>query len=163
MAQEQAGESLERGGIRFSKYLLAEIDRGHPVLRIARADVQRIALRRGFLAARPMVQAILGIGLMVPIFYILLSILLTIYGGGRGGGGVDGGEKLIGYSFIGILLFGLIGGWLLLGAFKRGYYVEVTKGKGTEKLRFDRRLPQAEIEAFLASVRSQLGWTIDPL
>jgi hypothetical protein len=143
---------MEQGGIRFSRDLLAEVDRGHPVIRIPREDVLRIALRWGFQAARPVVQAVLGIGLLLAGVYILLKIILELM---AHGGEVEG--KLL----IGLVIVGLLGGWLFFEAFKRGFYLEVLTGKRAEKLRFDRRLSLSEIEVFLASVQSRLGWTIE--
>lgn len=152
MANVQAGESLEHGGIRFSTDLLAEVDRGHPVIRIPREDVRRIALRWGFQAPRPIVQAILGIGLLLAGVYILVKIILELM--------AHGGE-VSGRLLIALVIVGLLGGWLFFEAFKRGYYLEVRTEKRAEKLRFNRRLSREEIEEFIASVRSQMGWIID--
>jgi hypothetical protein len=148
----QGAESLEHGGIRFSADLLAELDRGHPVIRIPREDVQRIALRWGFQAPRPFVQAALGSGLLLAGLYILVKIILELM---AHGGDVSG--KLL----IGLVIVGLLGGWLFSEAFKRGYYLEVRTEKRVEKLRFNRRLSRNEIEEFIASVQSQMGWIID--
>jgi hypothetical protein len=152
VANVQAGESLEHGGIRFSTDLIAELDRGRSVIRIPREDVRRIALCWGFQAPRPFVQAVLGIGLLLAGIYILVRIIMEL---------MAHGGQVVGRLLIGLVIVGLLGGWLLFEAFKRGYYLEVRTEKRTEKLRFNRRLSRAEIEEFVASVRSQMGWIID--
>jgi len=152
VANVQEGESLEHGGIRFSADLLAELDRGHPIIRIPREDVRRIALLWGFQAPRPVVQAVLGIGLLLAGIYILVKIILEL---------MAHGGNVLGKLLIGLVIVGLLGGWLFFEAFKRGYYLEVRTEKRVEKLRFDRRLSRDEIEEFIASVRSQMGWMIE--
>lgn len=152
MANVQGSESLEKGGIRFSEKLLAELDRGRPVVRITRGDVRHIALRWGFQAPRPFVQTVLGAGLLLGGVFILVKIILEL----RAHGGEISGRLLIG-----LVIVGLFGGWLLFEAFKRGYYLEVRTEKRAEKLRFSRQLSREEIEEFIASVRSQMGWIID--
>lgn len=153
MTDIQKSEPLEFGGIRFSNDLIAEVDRGQTLLRIRRDDVQRIALRRGFQAARPLFQTTLGFGLLLAGVYILVKVILEL----MTSGGEIGGKLLIALATV-----SLLGGWLFWEGLKRGYYLEVTTAKRAEKLRFARRLSEEQIEAFLASVRSQLGWPIDP-
>jgi hypothetical protein len=145
---------LERGNVRFSKDLLAEVDRGHPVIRIPKEHVQAIALRRGFKAARPAVQAALGLVLFGGCLYLLLGALLGLHG-------LE--SKLAGRILIGLVIFAVVGAWLLWGAFKRGYYLEVMALNRKEKLCFDPKLSEPEIRDFLKTVRrSALGYSIAP-
>jgi hypothetical protein len=141
---------LERGNVRFSKDLLAEVDRGRPVLRVPKDHIQSIALRRGFKAARPVVQAGLGLLLLGGGLYVLLGALL-------------GSSGMIGRLFIGLVIMVIMGAWLLWGAFKRGYYLEVIARNRKEKLCFDASLSEPEIREFLETVRrSPLGYSISP-
>lgn len=69
--------ALEKGNVRFSQEMLAEVDRGHPVVRVQKDHVQSIALRRGFRAARPIVQGVLGAALLGVPLYVFLGAFLA--------------------------------------------------------------------------------------
>ncbi|HEX3525945.1 MAG TPA: hypothetical protein VH988_02665 [Thermoanaerobaculia bacterium] len=69
---------LERGNVRFSHDVLAEVDRGHPVVRIPKEQIQSIALRKGLQAARPIVQFVLGGFLLGVPLYVFVAILLEL-------------------------------------------------------------------------------------
>ncbi len=71
------------------------------------------------------------------------------------------GGRIKGTILVGLVSLGLIGGWLLFDAFRRGFYLEVITRKRGEKLRFDRGLTRPELEEHLAGVRSRWGWMID--
>ncbi len=152
MATVQQGEVLDGGGIRFSKDFLVELGQDSLLNRIRRPEVVGIALRWGLQAQSPAVQAGLGIGASVGSFFILYRIIQEL---------MAHGGKVEAWLLAGLALFGGIGGWLFFEAFKRGHYLEVRTEKSVEKLRFDRKISHAEIEAFLASVQSKLGWIID--
>lgn len=150
----EAAPVLERGNVRFSHDMLAEVDRGHPVVRIQKDQIQSIALRKGFLAARPVVQFVLGATLLAGPLYVVVEVLVGL----RSAAG-----KALGYFLIGLILMAIMGAWLLWGAFKRGYYLEVTARRRKEKLRFAPGLSEPEIHEFLETVRrSPLGYSISP-
>jgi len=150
----EAAPILERGNIRFSQNMLAEVDRGHPVVRIPKDQIQGIALRKGFQAARPVVQFVLGGVLLGAPLYVFVSILLELR---------NPESKVQGRLLIGLIIMAIVGAWLLWGAFKRGYYLEVTARNRKEKLCFDRGLSESEIHDFLETVRrSPLGYSISP-
>ena len=73
------------------------------------------------------------------------------------------GAKVQGRLLIGLIIMSIVGAWLLWGAFKRGYYLEVTARNRKEKLRFDAGFSELEIREFLETVRrSPLGYSISP-
>ena len=151
MAAEKSDASFERGNIRFTQDRVMELDRGHAVVRVSRGDIQRIALRWGFQAPRPLVQAVLGIGLLA-VGCALLGLIIAEL--------VTHGGRVVGRFLIGLVISGLLGIWLAMEAFRRGYYLEVTTKRGREKLRFDRGLSRHEIEDLLATVRAELGYEV---
>jgi len=143
---------LERGNVRFSQDMLAEVDRGHPVVRVQKDQIQSIALRKGFKAARPVVQFVLGGVLLGAPLYVFVAILLELR---------NPGSKVQGRLLIGLIIMAIVGAWLLWGALKRGYYLEATTRNRKEKLCFDAGLSESEIHEFLESVRrSPLGYAI---
>jgi hypothetical protein len=151
MADRQTENILELGNIRIAKDILSEVDRGRPIVRVPREDVQRVALRWGFLAPRPAVQALLGIGLLLAGGYFVSNAIQAQTRGGKVGI----------FLFAGLVAFTFLGIWLLFEAFRRGYYLEVQTRKVVEKLRFDRKYSRAEIDTLLESARSRHGWLID--
>lgn len=152
MANDQHCEFLEGGGIRFTQNYLVEVEQDRLIHRIQRPEVARIALRWGLVAPRPAIQAVLGISCLLGSVYFMVDFLQ---------GFMASGSRMVGRVLIGIVVLSVMGGWAFVEAWRKGYYLEVHAKKGLEKLRFDRKASREEIEVFLASVQSQLGWIID--
>ncbi len=152
MANAPQGEVFDGGGIRFSRDYLVEIKQDGLIHRIQRPGVVRIALRWGLLAPRPAIQAVLGISFLLGSVYLLLDFIREFMTSGSG---------IVGRVLTGIVIWSVMGGWLFVEAWRKGFYLEVQTKKGIEKRRFDRKASREEIEAFLASVQSRLGWMID--
>ncbi|MEP7008709.1 MAG: hypothetical protein ABJC13_00145 [Acidobacteriota bacterium] len=151
MAKVSQGEVLDGGGIRFTRDYLVEVEQDRLIHRIQRSEIMRIALRWGLVAPRPAIQAGLGISCLLGSAFLLVGIIrgLMAYGG-----------KVEGRLLVGLAVFVGVGGWLFVEAWKKGFYLEVQTKNGVEKRRFDRKASREEIEAFLASVQSRLGWII---
>jgi hypothetical protein len=148
----QQSEVLDGGGIRFTRDYLVEIEQDRLIHRIQRPEVVRITLRWGLVAPRPTIQAVLGISCLLGSVYFLVDFIR---------GFMASGSRMVGRVLIGIVVLSVMGGWSFVEAWRKGYYLEVQTKKGMEKRRFDRKASKEEIEAFLASVQSKLGWIID--
>lgn len=150
--------TIEKGGVRFSDKEIAEVDTsnpcGRPVLRIPRDRIQEIHLRWGIQAARPLVQLVLGGGFLAVACFIQLRMLWEWF---RHGGTI--------YVEVvaGLVILGVVGGWLLFTALRRGFYLAVQTSGGQEKVRFHRRVPRQEIETVLNEARSRFGYEISDL
>ena len=148
-------EAVEKGGVRFSNQEIAEVDvsnpRGRPVLRIPRDRIQEIHLRWGVQASRPLVQLILGGGFLGAACFIQGSMLWEWF---RHGGVIH--VEVV----VGLAVLGLVGGWLLFTALRRGFYLAVRTNSAQEKVRFDRRVSREEIELFLNEARRRFGYEI---
>lgn len=151
-------DAIEKGGIRFSDQEIAEVDPsrpgGRPVLRIPRDRIREIHLRWGIQAARPLVQLVLGGGFLAAAGYILVTMLWEWF---RHGGVIH--VEVV----AGLVVLGVVGGWLLFTALRRGFYLAVQTNNAREKVRFDRRLPRQEIQPFLNEARRRFGYEISDL
>jgi hypothetical protein len=152
VATAQQSEALDGGGIRFTRDYLVEIEQDRLIHRIQRPEVVRISLRWGLVAPRPAIQAVLGITCLLGSVYFLVEFIQAF---------VMSGSRMVGRLLVGIGVLGVMGGWSFVEAWRKGYYLEVQTKKGTEKRRFEGRASREEIEAFLVSVQSKLGWIID--
>jgi len=152
VANAPQGEVLDGCGIRFTRDYLVEVEEDRLIHRIQRPEVVRIALRWGLVAPRPTIQAVLGIGCLLGSVYFLVDFIR---------GFMASGSRMVGRVLICIVVLSVMGGWAFVEAWRKGYYLEVQTKKGLEKRRFDRKVSREEIEAFLASVQSKLGWIID--
>jgi hypothetical protein len=139
-----ASNTVEKGGVRFSNQEIAEVDAsnpgGRPVLRIPRDRIREIHLRWGIQAARPLVQLILGGGLLAAGCYLQIGMLWEWF---RHGGTIYG-EVVVGF-----VILSLVGG-----------YLAVQTSSTQEKVRFNRRVQRQEIEPFLSEARSRFGYEI---
>jgi hypothetical protein len=142
---------IEEGDVRFSAERIEALDRGHPVIRVARREIDQVALQRGFQAARPLVQLAIGGAFLGVGGSVVVNLLVKLF--------FEGGwvaPKLEG------LLIALIpvGGWLVVTALRRGYYLDVRSRRGRDKIPFARELPRADIEAFLLRAEHTYGYVI---
>jgi hypothetical protein len=141
---------VEYGGVRFSEQRLDGLDGGHPVIRILRSDIQKIDLRWGRQAARPLVQTTLGLGTLLigggAAIHLVLSLLQgTVY-------------FLKADGLLTVLI--LLGVWLFRNALKKGYYLDVTTRRGREKVPFGAQAPITEILDCLHQASVKLGYDV---
>jgi hypothetical protein len=94
----------------------------------------------------------LGISCLLGSVYLLVDFIQ---------GFVTSGSRMVGRLLVGIAVLGVMGGWSFVEAWRKGYYLEVQTKIGMEKRRFEHKASREEIESFLASVQSKLGWIID--
>ncbi len=144
-------EWMEQGGVRFSDKEVAELDRDRPVLRIPRDRVREIRLERGFQAARPLVQPVLGGSILAATLW---------WGGGVIVHWLRYGGVLEAEFIVGVVTMSLLGGWLALHGLRRGLYLAVQTDSRLEKLQLHRNLSREEVETFLSEVRRTLGYPI---
>lgn len=156
-SETAALSAVEKGGVRFSNQEIAEVDvsnpRARPVLRIPRDSIREIHLRWGVQAARPLVQLILGAGFLGVACYIPMRMVWEWF---RYDGVMNQGKAAVWI----VTLLGLLGGWLLFTALRRGFYLAVQTNNAQEKVRFDRRMSREEIENFLNEARRRFGYEI---
>jgi len=148
---EPRNEWMEQGGVRFSDKEIAELDRDRPVLRIPRDQIREIRLERGFQAARPLVQVVLGGSILAACLWFGGTMLVDWlrYGG-----------VLQGDIFVALAVMVPLGGWLALHGLRRGLYLAVQTDSRVEKLQLHRSLSREEVETFLSEVRRTLGYPI---
>ena len=120
--------------------------------RIRRPEVVRIALCWGSVAPLGGIQAALGIFAMLSSLYLVVGNVRDL---------MQHADKAHVWLLVGHAAFGVTGALMVLNVQKLGYYLEVRTNKRVEKLCFDRKISRAEVDAFLASVQSELGWSID--
>ena len=142
---------IEAGNVRFSAERIEALDGGHPVIRIARREIDQVALQRGFQAARPLVQAAIGGVLLGVGAWVVVNLLAKLFF--YGGTFAPKAEGLL-------LTLIPIGGWLFAMALRRGYYLDIRSRKGRDKIPFARELPREEIEAFLNRAEQMYGYVV---
>ena len=143
--------AVEAGSVRFSAERIEALDGGHPVIRVARKEIDQVVLQRGFQAARPLVQAAIGGVLLGVGAWVVVNLLAKLFF--YGGWFVPKLEGLL-------LTLIPVGGWLLATALRRGYYLEIRSRKGRDKIPFARELPREEIEAFLLRAEQMYGYVV---
>lgn len=139
-------EQVSYLNITFSKKGVSEFSGKRRVVFVPREEIQRIQIKTGSRAERPLVQSIAGV--------VLLGLGLV-------------GLRLFianGVTFLrweaGFLLFGGVGGWLLLEALRKGHYLLVICNKGSRKLVFDKKINEPELAQFLKNAAG-LGYICD--
>lgn len=148
---EPRNEWMEKAGVRFSDKEIAELDRNRPVLRIPRDRIREIRLERGFQAARPLVQTVLGGSVLAACLWWGVTMIVNWL---RGGG------VLYIEFVVGFVTMALLGAWLVVHALRRGFYLAVQTDSCLEKLQVDRSLSREDLETFLAEVRKRLSYPI---
>jgi len=56
---------------------------------------------------------------------------------------------------------GLVGGWVVYDALRRGFFLAVKGPHGRQKLRFSRRAERPEIEALLHRAEQLFGYAVE--
>ncbi len=131
--------------VAISERGLKELNRGECVIFIPKNQVQRIELKFGSRAERPLMQAGFGI----------ILVLLGCWGVYMM---VNGGLEAFRYESA-LLFLGGLGGWLLWETVQRRHYLHVAHGRGTHKLVFKGKTEKDRLTEFLDSA-SRIGYGI---
>ena len=145
-ASSAGGGALKYLNLAISEMGLSEFSQGKRVVFIPKDEVQKIEVRYGSSAERPLVQIIAG--------------LLLI---GLGGAGLlmifESGMRGIRWG-IGFVAFGGFGVWLLYETFKKTHYLQVTYRRETRKLVLKGAFQEREFSE-LARQAGQLGYRFE--
>jgi len=135
--------------VRLTPERIAQVYDKDTLMFIPKSDVRGITLRHGVQAERPVVQFIFGAALLVmglaPIPYLVRWLL-------------SGGTASILEFFL--VIFIPIGIWFCLGAFRRGFYLEVQVERETRKVPFGSPINQEDLQQFLREA-TELGYSIN--
>ena len=139
-------EQVSYLNITFSQKGVSEFSGKQRAVFIPREEIQRIQTKTGSRAERPLVQGIAGVALLG-----LGLIGLRMF--------ISNGVAFLRWE-AGFLLFGGVGGWMLLEALRKGHYLLVVCSKGTRKLVFDKKISEPELAEFLRNA-TRLGYNCD--
>lgn len=112
-------------------------------VRLPRAEVTKLRVRHGFVAERPLVQAILGAGMLGGGGYVTLGMM-------AGSGPAPAGFRYLLAS--GLALLG--SPFVLYGAVRRGYVLVVETRRGVRKLAFGSRVTKTVVANFVDDARA---------
>ena len=117
-------------------------------LKIPRQSISKITIKSGFLSKHPVLQLILGIitaifGLL-PLYHLYL---VEKYGG------VFRLWEALGTSFF------IIGGYLIISCFRKGYFLEIKTNFGNKRLIFAKGAEKSRIDSIVNYARN-LGYPI---
>ena|SRR5258706_15913494 len=133
--------------IRIDDTDVAELRGARSVVKLPRHEVIRLRLRHGFVAERPLVQGIFGLGMLVPLAYLLLHL--------QGSRGASVGESgLLARMFVMVVFATIAAPFVLRGAVERGYVLVVETRRTTRKLGFGRKATGAEVQRFVEEARA---------
>ena len=143
-------EAIDFAGIRFGPDDVVEMDGQQVLLRVAKPEIQRIALRQGFYSAHPIVQAVVGIVLtgigVLPAMHLVVWL-------------ASGGTFHAIEAFI--VAFVFLGPWLVYDAAKRGPHLDVRTAAGHKRLILDKTVDPETLERFLTTVEGRFGYQVE--
>ena len=122
---------------------LSEFNHGKRIIFIPKDQIQRIEIKFGAQAERPLSQAILGV-LLIGLGCVGILLLIT------------GGFAELRWG-IGFIIFGGLGVFCLYEAVKRGYYLHVISSNDTRKLAIRGPIQGTELTRFMNSA-TQFGY-----
>ena len=143
-------KSLEFAGIRFTAEMIEVHEDGRIVRRVLRSTVKRLELGYGFQAARPKIQACVGVLLMI---VGLLPVWDLTYR-------FEQGAIIRPYYYAMVMAFTVFGAWLLRDSVRRGYFLLVTTDTSWEKLPFYSKAKLDKVDRFLQAANTELGYVI---
>ena len=141
---------IECGGVAFDEQRLQEIDEGQVMVSVERSDIQRIRLRSGLISPHPILQMILaGPFLAIGLIPIVHFIHWAVRGGAFYRATVFAAPVLV------------IGVMLLLGAFRRGRFLEVETNRGRKRFAFRRRTDPTAISHFASGIETAYNIAVE--
>ena len=138
---------LQLESVRLSHEGAAEMDGTRRLIFVPRAEIERLELRHGSGAERPVVSAIVGavlLGLSVAPVWMLMNALR--------------GAVTFEIKFMTAFAFSIPAVWLLDLTFRRRWMIVVHARKDTRKLVFHKTVDRVEIEHFFTVARSRFGY-----
>lgn len=139
-------EEISYLNITFSQKGVSEFSGRQRAVFIPREEIQRIQIKTGSRAERPLVQGIAGVALLA-----LGVVGVRMF--------ISNGAAFLRWE-AGFLLFGGVGGWLLLEALRKGHCLLVTCSRETRKLVFDKKVNEPELAEFLRNA-ARLGYNCE--
>lgn len=134
------------GGIRCTRENLYELEGDRIMISVARNEVRRIELRYGVRAPHPILQLIAGAALFG----------VGIVGLGIFGVALQRGGRLAGTAAL-TIPFGVVGVGLVVGAFRRGYSLEVELLEGRKRMHFNAKVSPEQMKNFISAIERQWG------
>jgi hypothetical protein len=154
-------ESMTLSSIQFSSDSVSELDRKKKSISIARQDIKDISLKYGFIAERPMTQAVVSIGLIMlglylgfyPLYWMFVNNdLPSIHDD------PPAPTRLKIFAYALPLIF--IGAYLLQRLFIKRFYLLVHTNNDKRKLVFNDKHDLEEIQTFIMNCNSSLGYVV---
>ena len=148
-------ESMILSSIEFSTESISELNGHRKSVSIARSDIRTVSLRYGFIAERPIAQAILSI---VLVLTGLCLGVYPLYGMFLRNDFPSSGYVLKPFAYAVPLV--LIGGYYFYMLFAKRFYLLVHTRTGERKLIFTDKLSVGEVLAFLMNCNNSLGYGV---
>lgn len=123
---------------------------------VASGDIQRIVLRYGIEAPRPIIQCLLGLA----ILGFSLTPLLNLRGVFESAV-IERPWRFLGFYDAFVLSLSILGVWLIWSAWRRRYYLEVTTRTSTIRVFFVRQPERASAEQVLRAAGTQFGYSVE--
>jgi len=142
--------TLNFGEIRTDRFKVVEMKDEAEVLNISRDDLERISLKRGLSAERPVLQLLFGLAMTVPGLLMLPAYYRWAFAGA---------EITIGPAVIFVFLIP-VGIWFATNALRRRYFLYLELSSGSRKTEFPRGTAVDAIKEYLALVESDFGYEI---
>jgi len=133
--------------IRISDEGAAEMDGMRRLIFVPREEIQRIDLRHGSAAERPIITLVLGILLLGVALVALVLVAFALKNG-----------RPFPTAFVTVTIFAWPGWWLLDLATRPRFFLHVQGRASSRKLVFHRTKDQRSIEEFLAIARSRFNY-----
>lgn len=133
---------LECSGVRFTP------EDGRIARRVPRMEVKKIELGYGFQAARPKIQACVGVLLMAVGVWAAWDLVYRL----------DQGNTIRPYYYAMLMACMVFGAWLLRDSARRGHFLLVTTQSSWEKLPFHSKTDSSEIDRFLKDASTKFGY-----
>jgi hypothetical protein len=154
-------ERMTLSSIQFSSDSVSELDQKKKSISIAKQDIKSISLKYGFIAERPIAQAIVSIGLIMlglylgfyPLYWTFVNNdLPSIHDD------PPAPTRLKIFAYALPLIF--IGAYLLQRLFIKRFYLLVHTENDMRKLVFNDKHNSEEIQAFIMNCNSSLGYGV---
>ena len=136
-------------GIRLTEQNLSEIDSGRIMVTVSKQDIQRIVLRHGVQAPHPATQLIAGI-VLISLGYFPIRHLAYWF---QHGGVYFDYEAWI----IALVIAGM---FMVRGASKKGYFLDVELSQGHKRLAFQKNPDAKDLDIFVGLIEQCYGLTI---
>ncbi len=150
-SEHEPPETVEFAGLIIAPDYLATANDRRLIARVAAAEVERLVLRYGQLAKSVVAQvAFACVLLLCCAFWAVMGLRWMR----------ERGEVSFVLVF-GTAFTGVLGGWLLRDAFRRGDYIEITVRGRHRKLAFNRPLTVDDKDWLIQELKDRFGWIVE--